>query len=126
MGAKEYPVEAGPEMGQADVEVEEPGSGHVKPHANYVLVFIALAGITAVEVFVSQLPINRAPILIPLALIKVALVALFYMHLRSDNRLFSVLFVIGLFIASSLLIIFIVLLGSPTLGIMQPSQIYSP
>ncbi len=51
------------------------------PHPNYLGVFWVLAALTAVEVVVTYLPVPRLPVLVPLAILKAALVALFYMHL---------------------------------------------
>lgn len=68
-------------------------------HANYLLVFFALAILTGIEIAITQLPLPKAPILIPLALIKASLVALFYMHLRHDSRLFSMVFAAGIILA---------------------------
>ncbi len=84
----------------------------VKKHPNYVLVFIALAVLTAIEVAVTQLPIPHAPILIPLSFIKAALVALFYMHLRSDRRIFSYAFGLGVILGIAMLISFILLVNT--------------
>ena len=84
----------------------------VKKHPNYVVVFIALAILTALEVAVTQLPLPRAPILIPLSVIKAALVALFYMHLRTDRRIFAVHFGGGFVLGIAMLISFIVLVNT--------------
>jgi len=54
--------------------------------------FVALAVITALEVGVTYLPLPRAPVLVPMALAKAALVALFYMHLKYDRRIFGLVF----------------------------------
>ncbi len=85
-----------------------------KKHPNYIAVFIALALLTATEVAVTQIPvpIPRAYILVPLSLIKAALVALFYMHLRSDSKLFSVVFILGVLFGLGLLISFSLLLST--------------
>ena len=44
------------------------------------------------------------PILLTLSAIKFAMVAMFFMHLKFDNRLFSSFFVGGLLLAGGLLI----------------------
>ncbi len=86
----------------------------VKKHPNYVVVFIALAILTAAEVTVTQIPtIPHAPILIPLSILKAALVALFYMHLRSDRRIFSILFVMGVAVGIAMLISLVLLINTP-------------
>jgi len=84
-----------------------------RKHPNYLLVFIVLAVLTAVEVLVTQLPLPQAPILISLSVIKAALVALFYMHLRSDRRIFSFFFGLGLLLGIAMLISFILLINTP-------------
>jgi cytochrome c oxidase subunit 4 len=61
--------------------------GHVK--RPYVYVFIALAVVTAIEVYVSQLSlatIDRISILIVLATFKASLVVAYYMHLKYEPR----------------------------------------
>ncbi len=74
-----------------------------RKHANYFVVFLALAILTGIEITVYQLPIPKLPLLIPLALIKAALVAMFYMHLRFDRRLFSAVFVFGILVGVTLI-----------------------
>ncbi len=64
-------------------------AGHKKP--KYLLVFLVLAVITAIEVTVAA----RTPAaLVVLSLAKVALVALYYMHLKFSSGLFSAIFAI--------------------------------
>ncbi len=85
----------------------------VKKHPNYLVVFFALAGLTVVELIVTVIPtIPHAPILIPLSFIKAALVALFYMHLRSDRRIFSYAFGLGVILGIAMLISFILLVNT--------------
>jgi len=84
-----------------------------KKRPNYVLVFIALAVLTVIEVAVVQFPLPRAPILIALSIIKAALVALFYMHLRSDSRIFSALFGLGIILGIAMVISFVLLINTP-------------
>lgn len=81
---------------------------------NYVGVFVVLAVLTLVEIGVTYLPIPRIPVLVPLALLKAALVAMFYMHLRFDRRVFTSLFAFGILIGLGLLISLTILFG-PTL-----------
>ena len=61
----------------------------------YLLVFIALVIITAIEVTVSYLPFtDRTPqtiILVIGSLCKASLVMLYYMHLRDDSRWYALL-----------------------------------
>jgi caa(3)-type oxidase subunit IV len=71
------------------------------PHArpNYLLVFIGLALLTAIEVGITYLGIPRAILaasLLGFMVFKVILVALFYMHLRVDSKWFAYVFLIPL------------------------------
>ncbi len=75
----------------------------------YVLVFGALAALTVLEISVTYLPIPRVPILVPLALVKAGLVALFYMHLRYDKRVFALVFLAGLLMGVGLILSLIAL-----------------
>jgi len=86
---------------------------HAKP--NYIGVFAALAILTAAEVAVTYLPVPRLPILIPLSVTKAILVVLFYMHLKYDRRLFSGLFLIGVFGGLAVILSFILLFAPPLL-----------
>ncbi len=80
---------------------------HKQP--NYLGVFWILAALTVVEVAVTYLPVPRIPVLVPLAILKAALVALFYMHLKYDRRIFSAIFLMGLLMALVLMFALIVL-----------------
>jgi cytochrome c oxidase subunit 4 len=62
----------------------------------YLAVFIALAVLTLLELGVTYLDLPRIPLLVPLALIKASLVAMFYMHLKYDSKIFSMMFIFGL------------------------------
>ena len=65
--------------------------------AVYVRVFLALALITAVEVALSSLELARqvlTPLFLVLSLGKAALVAAFYMHLRSDARVYTLILLV--------------------------------
>ncbi len=73
---------------------------HTK-HPNYVAVFVALGVLTAIEVAAAQIikdERTRIPILLVLAACKGALVALYYMHLRFDSRIFSFFFGAAIFV----------------------------
>lgn len=84
---------------------------------NYVGVFAVLAILTAIEVGVTYVNLPRLPILIPLALAKATLVALFYMHLKSDRRVFSVIFVMGVLMGIGLILSLAVLFAPPLLDV---------
>ena len=67
----------------------------------YVIVALVLAGITALEVTLSYVDIGAwfLPLLLILMVIKFFAVVMYFMHLKFDNRIFSVLFYMGLFLA---------------------------
>ena len=73
----------------------------------YLQIAIILTVITAVEVAVYYIHALRPvllPILLILSAVKFSMVAMFYMHLRFDSRLFSGLFVFPLLIMAAILV----------------------
>ena len=70
---------------------------------DYIKLAIALAIITAIEVAISYMVDDLGPFFLPLLLglmlIKFFSVVLFFMHLKFDNRLFSLMFYLGLGLA---------------------------
>jgi cytochrome c oxidase subunit 4 len=78
----------------------------VEEHAHgsdmkYVVVALILGGLTAIEValyYVDAGALN-APLLLSLALFKFVLVALYFMHLRYDNKFFTRVFFGGAVLA---------------------------
>jgi cytochrome c oxidase subunit IV len=93
-----------------DMELlEEERHSHPGPKA-YVQIAIILAIITSIEVAIYYIPFLHpvlAPILITLSVLKFALVALWFMHLRFDSKLFFWLFVGGILLA---IVVFAVIL----------------
>ncbi len=90
------------------------------PHISartYIGVFVALAVLTAIEIAVTYLPLPRIPVLVPLALAKAALVALFYMHLKYDRRVLALLFLFGVLMAIALITSLVLLFGPQLLDI---------
>ncbi|MCC7104488.1 MAG: cytochrome C oxidase subunit IV family protein [Chloroflexi bacterium] len=83
---------------------------HAHPGAaRYIQIALILTVLTAVEVAVFYIiPLEShyllPPILLTLSVVKFALVAMFYMHLRFDSKLFTVCFMFGLAIAAALAI----------------------
>ena len=70
----------------------------------YFKVAMALSVITAIEVaifYVEDLGHGIIPILVILSAGKFALVAMFYMHLKYDAKLFSGFFIGGLILATT-------------------------
>jgi caa(3)-type oxidase subunit IV len=90
-----------------------------RPKPNYVGVFAALTILTALEITVTFLPLPKAIILIPLAIIKASLVALFYMHLKIDRRIFSALFGMGLLMGIGLIISLMILFGGQLVDVIK-------
>ena len=81
----------------------------------YAIVAAILGAITGIEVgifYVEALEDVIIPIFLVLSATKFAMVAMFYMHLKFDHRLFSGFFVGGLLLASSVLIALLALFGS--------------
>jgi cytochrome c oxidase subunit 4 len=74
-------------------------STHVVPVRTYVAVFAGLLGLTALTTWVSFLdlgPLNT-PIALAIAALKVALVILFFMHVRHSSRLVRVMSIAGFY-----------------------------
>ena len=89
-------------------------TGHPTP-LTYFKVAMSLAVITAVEVgvfYVEGLGKGIIPVLVVLSGAKFALVAMFYMHLRYDSRLFSGFFVVGVALAVLVGLALLLLFGS--------------
>jgi cytochrome c oxidase subunit IV len=79
----------------------------------YLRIAAVLVMITLVEVGVFYVPAFQGvlvPVLLVLSAIKFALVVMFYMHLKFDNKFFSLLFggplLLGLLVVISLLFLF--------------------
>jgi cytochrome c oxidase subunit IV len=98
---------------------DQAGGTSERKHPNYVGVFVLLAVLTIVEILVTYTPLPRLPVLLPLAFLKVALVVLFYMHLRFDNRIFSALFLMGLLMGAILIVSLTLMFGPPLFGLKQ-------
>lgn len=81
---------------------------HKTKRSTYVLVFLLLAVVTAIEVGLSTVGLaaqTSTALFLSLSLIKAALVAAFFMHLKDDARLFRYI----LILPTILLIIFVFL-----------------
>lgn len=95
-----------------------PGSAqHAHPTAKeYVLIAVVLTVITAIEVavfYVPQLKPFLAAILLTLSALKFGIVAMWYMHLKFDPRLYSWVFVVPMIFAAGIILALIVLLSAP-------------
>lgn len=69
----------------------------------FIYLALGLAAITAVEVALSYMVDDLGPVFLPalliLMLVKFFAVVMYFMHLRFDNRLFSLMFYMGLGLA---------------------------
>jgi cytochrome c oxidase subunit 4 len=82
-------------------------TAHIEAHGlsdlGYVKVAIFLAVITAIEVGISYMVDDLGtlflPLLLGLMLLKFFMVILYFMHLKFDSKLFSMMFYIGLGLA---------------------------
>lgn len=77
-----------------------PAAAHHISNRTYLIVFVWLAVMTAIEVAVAALPIQenvQVIVLIALAVIKAALVVLYYMHLRYDSKWYWITLLVPIF-----------------------------
>jgi|ETNmetMinimDraft_2_1059921.scaffolds.fasta_scaffold158296_1 cytochrome c oxidase subunit 4 len=84
----------------------EAHTGHPTP-ATYLKVAIVLSTITAIEVaifYATWLGHGIIPVLVVLSGAKFSIVAMFYMHLKYDARLFTNFFISGLLLAMAIVI----------------------
>ena len=88
---------------------------HVK-WTKYIVVAVALAVITGVEIFLALShvlpPELTTPLLIAFTLSKAALVMLFYMHLKYDARWYAAALIFPLFMVTVLFIVVLVAAAS--------------
>ena len=90
-------------------------SAHVHPTAKkYLGIAIVLTIITVIEVAVFYVPSLHQflpPILLTLSAFKFALVAMFYMHLKFDHKMFSWVFVVPMVFISAICLGLLALFG---------------
>ena len=89
--------------------------GVTLPMPLYTTVFMILGGLTIIEVLLSVAITSdlKIPLLMGIAVAKGALVVLFYMHLKTDNRAFALAFIVPLVLA---LLSTLFLLAVPSTG----------
>ena len=108
-----------------DAHVTAPAADHEHHHPStgaYVKIGIILFVLTALEVGLYEFTYGEhsgatghalqpffVPLLLALSAAKFALVAMFYMHLKQDHRLFSGVFVFPLIIATVIIVALILL-----------------
>jgi cytochrome c oxidase subunit IV len=97
-----------------DAEIEEHAAshaGHPSPR-EYVRIFFILVAITGIEVAIYFVRDEMGgwflPLLFALMISKFAIVVLWYMHLKSDDRRFSRFFVMGLAGAATLYLVVLI------------------
>ncbi len=86
---------------------------HPEP-SEYVIVGLVLAFITAIEVALYYIDLNQNAlivILIALSSLKFGFVIFWFMHLKFDNKLFTVFFLSGLALAAMVFTVAIATLG---------------
>jgi len=85
-----------------ELESDEYGEGHHgATDKQYIVIAFALAVITGFEVMISYLEIGPLflPVLLILMAIKFFVVVSYFMHLKFDNKIFTMAFYLGLFLA---------------------------
>lgn len=74
--------------------------GREIPLPLYTVVFIALGILTIVEVILGGVEgVLRIPLLLGFAVVKAYLVVYYYMHLKTDSRVFAVVLAVPVFVA---------------------------
>ncbi len=99
------------QQSQAGLQTAAVHTGHPTP-STYFKVAMTLAAITAAEVaifYVTALGYGIIPVLAILSAVKFSLVAMFFMHLRYDANVFSVMFLGGLGLAGAVVLSLIAL-----------------
>ncbi|MFN2317392.1 MAG: cytochrome C oxidase subunit IV family protein [Gemmatimonadales bacterium] len=106
----------------ADAQSHAAAEHHHPGTATYVQIAVVLFALTALEVLAYEMahrptmPLHElmaatlVPVLIVLSAAKFALVAMFYMHLKSDGKLLTSLFVFPIIIATTIIVILILLM----------------
>jgi cytochrome c oxidase subunit 4 len=99
-------------------------AGHAEHHHptgnQYLKIAILLTAITVVEVWAYYIPSLVAsplfnPALLIMSAVKFAIVVLFYMHLKFDNRLFRIVFTGSLIVAMATITALLFLFGKLSL-----------
>ena len=88
--------------------VAHPDAAHSHPTAKkYIGIAVFLTLITVVEVAVFYVPSLHpflVPVLLTLSAVKFAVVAMWYMHLKFDPRLYSWVFVVPMVFAAAIIL----------------------
>ena len=97
------------EPAEAPASAGAHAAGHPSPK-EYVRIGLILFVLTALEIAASYTKVSGAvliPSLFVLAIVKFALVVLWFMHLRFDSVIFRRLFVTGIVLAGAVYLIFL-------------------
>jgi cytochrome c oxidase subunit IV len=97
-----------------DSTLEAHEGGHAA-RGTYWIIAVALAIITMLEVAVFYVPAIRGvivPVLLALSAVKFALVAMFFMHLRYDSPVLTLVLSIGLVVATAIILAMMFLFGA--------------
>ncbi len=85
---------------------------HQQPHTNYLAVGATLIVLTVFEVAAVYLPVPTLLFLLIFGACKALLIAMYFMHLKVDRRLFAGLFAIGAFGGIAMVTVLIIVLTS--------------
>ncbi len=85
---------------------------HAQPHTNYLAVGAALIVLTFLEVAAVYLPVPTVLFLLVFGACKALLIAMYFMHLRIDKRIFAGIFAIGAFGGIAMISALIIVLTS--------------
>ncbi len=90
-------------------------SGAHAPRGTYWLIAVILGILTVLEVAVFYVPTLRAvivPVLLTLSAAKFVLVAMFFMHLKYDSLVLTMVFSVGIFVAMVIVFALMALFGA--------------
>ena len=87
--------------------LEKQGSHHIVPYKTQILVLLGLVVLTAISVAVTTIQLGPLTVTIALLLAsaKAFIVLIYFMHLKFDNIMYTVLLVFSLFAIISIIII---------------------
>jgi cytochrome c oxidase subunit IV len=87
--------------------LEAQGSHHIVPYKTLVLVLLALLVLTALSVAVTSIELGPLTVTVALVLAatKAFIVLIYFMHLKFDNIMYTILLVFTLFAIISIIII---------------------
>lgn len=100
---------------QAEHATAEGGQHEHASIRTYLIVAAILTAVTALEfgvIYVRRLAPVLVPLLLTLSIGKFALVVMFFMHLRYDSRVLTLLFVAPLVLATGLIVALVTLHGA--------------